>query len=131
MTTSKLMFYLQHSNFASRKNYMILRLDSDCFISFLNTIFPNDMILHNFKLSSKYVSFSLSSTCWQNTWFFHHSPNTQHTLMRYLRSCKGCPSSSPGCKHSKVDQTSAPVYESRGFLCQTPISSSKMLFIID
>ena len=36
-----------------------------------------------------------------------------------------------GCKHSKVDQTSAPVYESRGFLGQTPISSSKMLFKID
>ena len=36
-----------------------------------------------------------------------------------------------GCKHSKVDQTSAPVYESRGFLGQMPISSSKMLFKID
>ena len=33
-----------------------------------------------------------------------------------------------GCKHSKVDQTSAPVYKSRGFLGQRPISSSKMLF---
>ena len=30
--------------------------------------------------------------------------------------------------HSKVDQTSAPVYESQGFLGQRPISSSKMLF---
>ena len=36
-----------------------------------------------------------------------------------------------GCKHSKVDQTSAPVYESRGFLGQTPINSSKMLFKVD
>ena len=36
-----------------------------------------------------------------------------------------------GCNHSKVDQTSAPVYESRGCLSQTPISSSKMLFKID
>ena len=36
-----------------------------------------------------------------------------------------------GCKHSKVDQTSAPIYESRGFLGQMPISSSKMLFKID
>ena len=36
-----------------------------------------------------------------------------------------------GCKHSKVDQTSAPVYESRDFLGQRPISSSKMLFNID
>ena len=34
-------------------------------------------------------------------------------------------------KHSKVDQTSAPVYESCGFLGQMPISSSKMLFEID
>ena len=30
-----------------------------------------------------------------------------------------------GCKHSKVDQTSAPVYKSCGFLGQRPISSSK------
>ena len=37
----------------------------------------------------------------------------------------------PECKHSKVDQTSAPVYESRGFLGQRPISSSKMLFKIE
>ena len=36
-----------------------------------------------------------------------------------------------GCKHSKVDQTSAHVYESRGFLGQMPISSSKMLSKID
>ena len=36
-----------------------------------------------------------------------------------------------GCKHSKVDQTSAPVFESRGFLGQTPISSSKPLLKID
>ena len=36
-----------------------------------------------------------------------------------------------GCKHSEVDQTSALVYESRGFLGQTPISSNKMLFKID
>ena len=36
-----------------------------------------------------------------------------------------------GCKHSKVDQTSAPVYERCGFLGQRPISSSKMLFKID
>ena len=35
-----------------------------------------------------------------------------------------------GCKHSKVDQESAPVYESNDFLGQTPISSSKMLFNI-
>ena len=35
------------------------------------------------------------------------------------------------CKHSKVDQTSAMVYESRGFLGQRPISNSKMLFEID
>ena len=35
------------------------------------------------------------------------------------------------CKHSKVDQTSAPVYESRGLLGQRPISSSKMLFKTD
>ena len=40
-------------------------------------------------------------------------------------------SSVAGCKHSKVNQTSAPVYESRGFLGQTPISSSKMLLQID
>ena len=33
-----------------------------------------------------------------------------------------------GCKHSKVDQESAPVYGSHDFLGQTPISSSKMLF---
>ena len=33
-----------------------------------------------------------------------------------------------GCKHSKVDQESAPVYKSHDFLGQTPISSSKMLF---
>ena len=33
-----------------------------------------------------------------------------------------------GCKHSKVDQESAPVYESHDFLGQTPISSSNMLF---
>ena len=36
-----------------------------------------------------------------------------------------------GCKHSKVDQTSDLVYESGGFLSQTPISSSKMLFRIE
>jgi hypothetical protein len=35
-----------------------------------------------------------------------------------------------GCKHSKVDQESAPVYENHDFLGQTPISSSKMLFKI-
>ena len=35
-----------------------------------------------------------------------------------------------GCKHSKVDQESAPVYESHDFLGQTPISSSKVLFNI-
>jgi hypothetical protein len=33
-----------------------------------------------------------------------------------------------GCKHSKVDQESAPVYGSHDFLGQTPVSSSKMLF---
>jgi hypothetical protein len=32
-----------------------------------------------------------------------------------------------GCKHSKVDPESAPVYGSHDFLGQTPISSSKML----
>ena len=36
-----------------------------------------------------------------------------------------------GCKHSKLDQPSAPVYKSRGFLGQRPISNSKMLFKID
>ena len=36
-----------------------------------------------------------------------------------------------GCKHSKVDQTSALLYESHGFLGQTSISSSKILFKID
>ena len=36
-----------------------------------------------------------------------------------------------GCKYSKVDQTSAPVYESRGFLGQRPISSSKLLLKVD
>ena len=36
-----------------------------------------------------------------------------------------------GGKHSKVDRTSAPVYESRGFLGQRHVSSSKMLFKID
>ena len=36
-----------------------------------------------------------------------------------------------GCKHSKVDQKSAPVYESHDFLGKTPISGSKMLFKID
>ena len=35
-----------------------------------------------------------------------------------------------GCKHSKVDQESAPVYECHDFLGQTAISSSKMLFEI-
>ena len=35
------------------------------------------------------------------------------------------------CKHSKVDETSALVYESRGLLGQMPISSSKRLFKID
>ena len=35
-----------------------------------------------------------------------------------------------GCKHSKMDQESAPVYESHDFLGQTTISSSKMLFKI-
>ena len=35
-----------------------------------------------------------------------------------------------GCKHSKVDQESAPVYESHDFLGQTPISSNQMLFNI-
>ena len=33
-----------------------------------------------------------------------------------------------GCKHSKVDQESAPVYESHYFFGQTPMSSRKMLF---
>ena len=33
-----------------------------------------------------------------------------------------------GCKHSKVDQENAPVYESHDFLGQMPISSRKMLF---
>ena len=32
-----------------------------------------------------------------------------------------------GWKNSGVDQTSAPVYESSGFLGQRPINSSKML----
>ena len=32
-----------------------------------------------------------------------------------------------GCKHSKVDQESAPEYESHDFLGQMPISCSKML----
>ena len=36
-----------------------------------------------------------------------------------------------GCKHSKVDQKSAPVYESHDFLGQTPISGSKMLFKVE
>ena len=36
-----------------------------------------------------------------------------------------------GCKYSKVDQTSAPVYKSRVFLDQTPINNSKMLFKIE
>ena len=36
-----------------------------------------------------------------------------------------------GCKHSKVDQTSVPIYESRGFLGKRPISSCKKLFKID
>ena len=35
-----------------------------------------------------------------------------------------------GCKHSKVDQDSAPVYESHDFLDQMPISSSKMLLYV-
>ena len=35
-----------------------------------------------------------------------------------------------GWKHSKVDQESAPLYESHDILGQTPISSSKMLFKI-
>ena len=34
-------------------------------------------------------------------------------------------------EHSKVDQTSAPLYESHGFLGQRPISSSKILLKID
>jgi hypothetical protein len=33
-----------------------------------------------------------------------------------------------GCKLSKVDQESAPVYGGHDFLGQTPISSRKMLF---
>ena len=36
-----------------------------------------------------------------------------------------------GCRHSKVDQTSALVHESRGFLGQRPISSSKKFLNID
>ena len=35
------------------------------------------------------------------------------------------------CEHCKVDQTSAPLYEGRGFLGQTPISCSRMLYKID
>ena len=45
--------------------------------------------------------------------------------------CEGKILSRLGCKHIKVDQTSARVYESCGFLGQRPISSSKMLFKID
>jgi hypothetical protein len=37
----------------------------------------------------------------------------------------------PGCKHGKVDQKSALLYDNHDFLGQTPISSSKMLFKID
>jgi hypothetical protein len=39
--------------------------------------------------------------------------------------------SASGCKHGKVDQKSAPLYDNHDFLGQTPISSSKMLFKID
>ena len=39
-------------------------------------------------------------------------------------------SNTSGCKHSKVDQTNAPVHESDDFLGEMPISSSKMLFRI-
>ena len=50
----------------------------------------------------------------------HHNACATHDEER--DDCYG------GCKHSKVDQESAPVYESHDFLGQTPISSSKMLF---
>jgi hypothetical protein len=48
-------------------------------------------------------------------------------LLRTLFSIFSLPC---GCKHSKVDQESAPVYGSHDFLGQTPISGSKMLFKI-
>ena len=46
------------------------------------------------------------------------SSNTRHVIFMTTR-----------CKHSKMDQTSAPVYESRGFLDQILISS-RFFFMI-
>ena len=79
-----------------------LPFDSDCCKLFLDPIFPSNMILQKFKMSSKYVSFApfFSLPCWGNMLFFHHFPNTHRTFVRHLHFSKGClsPSTSKlGC----------------------------------
>ena len=54
------MLYIPHSLFTSSQRIPIslsLTMIVRC-LSFLNTLFSNDMVFDNFKLSSKYVSFS-------------------------------------------------------------------------
>ena len=84
--------------------------------------------------SIKYPSL-LSHLCfiYHEFWYYNNPPkNANLMIARVMMSsmsllqCWLC-----GCKHSKVDKKSAPVYESRGFLGQMPINSSKMLFKID
>ena len=67
----------------------------------------------------------VSKVCGVN-WFVFHVSSTSNDWIKRNISCVGL-----GCKHSKVDQTSVPVYESSNFLGQMPISSSKMFFKID
>ena len=55
----------------------------------------------------------------------------QHEFLRSPIFSPCLPPYAQGCKHNRGDQTSAPVYESRGFIGQKPISSSEMLFKID
>lgn len=66
------------------KDFNFMALDSDRCLSFSNTIFPNDMVSNNFKLSTKYISFPLSTTCWCSMWFFHQSPNTCRTKRIFI-----------------------------------------------
>ena len=61
----------------------------------------------------------ISNTHRKTNTMYHYVHNWKHLMY----AC--------GCKYSKMDQTSALVYESRGFLGQRPISSSKKLFKID
>ena len=91
------------------------------------SVLPTDALHHNnikyTSTSNWYVVKVIRSlqinmlTVWQRRWTLKGS------LGRMVKS--------PWVLFSKVDQTSAPVYDSRGFLGQTPISSSKMLFKID